>query len=103
MGTITQSKPARSFGRAGRLRFDFRELRLPGATSTPVQGTLAGANSIKSEKLKIDSEGGVQPQPQNRVIVPLVSRFSPAALWIVTGISRRTRRYPRTALELWDV
>ncbi len=75
VGTITQSKPARSFGRAGRLRFDFRELRLPGATSTPVQGTLAGANSIKSEKLKIDSEGGVQPQPQNRVIVPLVLTF----------------------------
>ena len=75
VGTITQSKPARFFGRAGKLRFDFRELRLPGAASEPVQGTLAGANSIKSEKLKIDSEGGVQPQPQNRVIVPLVLTF----------------------------
>ena len=72
LGTITQSKPARFFGRAGKLRFDFRELKLPGAVSQPVQGTLAGANSIKSQKLKIDAEGGVQPQPQNRVIVPLV-------------------------------
>lgn len=75
LGTITQSKPARSFGRAGKLRFNFRELRLPGAASQPVQGTLAGANSIKSQKLKIDAEGGVQPQPQNRVIVPLVLSF----------------------------
>jgi hypothetical protein len=72
IGTITQSKPARSFARAGKLRFDFRELRFPGAASQPVEGTLAGANSNKSEKLKIDSEGGVQPQPKNRVIVPLV-------------------------------
>jgi hypothetical protein len=75
VGTITQSKPARSFGRAGKLRFDFRELRLPGAASNPIQGTLAGADSSKSEKLKIDSEGGVEPQPQNRVIVPLVLTF----------------------------
>ncbi|MGC1870204.1 MAG: hypothetical protein WA700_04530 [Acidobacteriaceae bacterium] len=75
VGTITQSRPARSFGRAGKLRFDFRELRFPGATSKPVEGTLAGANSVKSEKLKIDSEGGVEPQPQNRVIVPLVLTF----------------------------
>jgi hypothetical protein len=75
LGTITQSKAARSFGRAGKLRFDFRELKLPGAAPKPVQGTLAGANTIRSEKLKIDSEGGVQPQPQNRVIVPLVLTF----------------------------
>ena len=75
LGTITQSKPARFFGRAGKLRFDFRELKLPGAVSQPVQGTLAGANSSKSQKLQIDSEGGVQPQPQNRVIVPLVLTF----------------------------
>ena len=75
VGTVTQSKPARFFGRAGKLRFDFRELRFPGAVSQPVQGTLAGADSNKSEKLKIDSEGGVQPQTQNRVIVPLVLTF----------------------------
>jgi hypothetical protein len=75
VGTITQAKPARFFGRAGKLRFDFRELRFPGAPPRPVQGTLAGADSNKSEKLKIDSEGGVQPQQQNRIIVPLVLTF----------------------------
>ena len=75
VGTITQAKPARFFGRAGKLRFDFRELRFPGAVSRPAQGTLAGADSNNSERLKIDSEGGIQPQPQNRVIVPLVLTF----------------------------
>lgn len=72
VGTITQAKAARFFGRTGKLRFDFRELRLPGALSQKVQGTLAGADASKAQKLQIDSEGGVQSQPQNRVIVPVV-------------------------------
>ena len=72
VGTITQAKPARSFGRAGKLRFDFRELKLPGKPSQHVQGSLAGADAVKSQQLQIDSEGGVQSKPQNRVIVPMV-------------------------------
>ena len=75
IGTITQAKPARFFGRAGKLRFDFRELKLPGVHSQHVQGTLAGADTAKSQQLQIDSEGGVQSKPQNRVIVPLVLTF----------------------------
>ncbi len=75
VGTITQVKPARSFGRAGKLRFDFRELKLPGAPSQQVQGSLAGADASKSQQLQIDSEGGVQPESQNRVIVPMVLTF----------------------------
>lgn len=76
IGTITQVKPARSFGRAGKLRFDFRELKLPGSgPSKPVEGSLAGADSSKSQQLQIDSEGGVQSKPKNRVIVPLVLTF----------------------------
>lgn len=75
VGTITQAKPARSFGRTGKLRFDFRELKLPGAPSQRIQGTLADADASKAQRLRIDSEGGVQPQPQNRIIVPLVLTF----------------------------
>ncbi len=75
VGTITQVKPARSFGRAGKLRFDFRELKLPGAPTQHVQGTLAGADASKSQQLQIDSEGGVQPQQQDRIIVPMVLTF----------------------------
>ncbi len=72
VGEITQSKPARSFGRQGKLRFHFRELKFPSGFSQPVEGTLAGIAANKSANLQIDSEGGIQPQTQNRVIVPLV-------------------------------
>lgn len=76
VGTITQAKPARFFGRAGKLRFDFRELKLPGnGASKQVEGSLGGADASKSQQLQIDSEGGVQSKPQNRVIVPLVLTF----------------------------
>lgn len=72
VGTITQVKPARSFGRAGKLRFDFRELKLPGHPSRYVHGTLSGADASKSQQLQIDSEGSVKHQSKNRVIVPMV-------------------------------
>ncbi|MGC2162216.1 MAG: hypothetical protein WA634_09930 [Silvibacterium sp.] len=75
VGTITQVRPARSFGRAGKLRFDFRELKLPGGSSQQVEGLLAGADAAKSQQLQIDSEGGVQSEAQDRVIVPLVLTF----------------------------
>jgi hypothetical protein len=72
IGQITQAKAARSFGRQGKLRFRFRELTFPSGFSQPVEGTLAGADSNKSANLQMDSEGGVQPKSQNRVIAPLV-------------------------------
>ena len=75
IGQITQAKPARSFGRQGKLRFRFRELRFPSGFSQPVEGTLAGVDANKSANLQMDSEGGIQPKPQNRVIVPLVLTF----------------------------
>jgi hypothetical protein len=71
-GEITRSKPARSFGRQGKLRFRFRELKLPSGFSQPVEGTLSGVDSDRSTNLQMDSEGGLQPRPQNRVILPLV-------------------------------
>jgi hypothetical protein len=72
IGEITQTKPARSFGRQGKLRFRFRELKLPNGFSQPVEGTLAGIDANRSADLQIDSEGGIQQKSQNRVIVPLV-------------------------------
>lgn len=72
IGTVTQSKPARSFGRKGKLRFSFRELKLPDAPPRPVEGNLAAADSNSSQDLQLDSEGGVQQKSQNRIIVPVV-------------------------------
>jgi len=75
IGEITQTKRARSFGRQGKLRFRFRELKLPSGFSQPVEGTLTGVDSSKSANLQIDSEGGIGPRPQNRVVLPLVLTF----------------------------
>jgi hypothetical protein len=71
IGEITRAKAARSFARQGKLRFRFRELRLPNGFLQPVEGTLTGVDSDKSSNLQMDSEGAVQPKTQNRVILPL--------------------------------
>jgi hypothetical protein len=75
LGEVTQSKPARSFGRQGKLRFRFRELKLPTGFSQPVEGTLSGVDADKAANLQIDPEGGIAPKPQNRVLLPLVLTF----------------------------
>jgi hypothetical protein len=75
VGEITQAKRARSFGRQGKLRFRFRQLKLPTGFTQPVEGTLAGVDANKSANLQIDSEGGIAPKPQNRVLLPLVLTF----------------------------
>jgi hypothetical protein len=75
VGEITQAKPARSFSRQGKLRFHFKELRFPTGFSQPVEGSLAGADSDKSANLQIDPEGGVEPQPLNRVVAPVILTF----------------------------
>ena len=72
VGEITQSRPARSFGRQGKLRFRFRELRLPSGFSQPVEGALSEVDAGKAANLQIDSEGAIQPKSQNRVVVPLI-------------------------------
>jgi hypothetical protein len=71
-GEITQAKAARSFGRQGKLRFHFKELKLPSGFTQPVEGVLTGVDTNKSANLQADSEGGIQPQSQNRVVVPLI-------------------------------
>ncbi len=72
VGEITRTKAARSFGRQGKLRFKFREIRLPGGFVEPVHANLTGIDSLKSENLEVDAEGEVQPKPRNRVTAPLV-------------------------------
>lgn len=75
VGEITQTKHARSFGRQGKLRFRFRQLKLPTGFIQPVEGTLAGVDANKAANLQIDPEGGIAPKPQNRVLLPLVLTF----------------------------
>jgi len=72
VGYITKAKAARSFGRAGALHFDFRQLILPNGDAQNVQASLTGADSASPQKLALDSEGQVKPKPQDKLIVPFI-------------------------------
>jgi hypothetical protein len=71
VGAVTRAHPAKSFGRGGVLRFDFRQLRLPEGERKQINGSLAGTDSAAGTKLQMDAEGEVKPQSQSKVLVPL--------------------------------
>jgi hypothetical protein len=71
VGQVTEAEPARHFGRDGKLRFVFRELRRPEGEQT-IEGTVTAAVADKSAAVALDSEGGFRPAPRNRLVSPLV-------------------------------
>jgi hypothetical protein len=71
-GSVAQAKPARYFSRAGVLRFNFRQLKLPGEQPVAVQAALTGADSAAGGNLGMNSEGEVKPKAQDKIIVPLL-------------------------------
>ncbi|MEO6981932.1 MAG: hypothetical protein ABI072_02315 [Edaphobacter sp.] len=72
VGAVTQAKPARRFGRAGTLHFDFRQLVLPTGETQNVQAALTGVDSASAQNLAMNSEGAVKPKPQDKILVPLL-------------------------------
>jgi hypothetical protein len=72
LGSITQAKPAKLFGRAGALHFVFRQLVLPTGTAQNVQTSLTGADSAAGQNLALDSEGQVKPKPQDKLLIPFI-------------------------------
>jgi hypothetical protein len=86
-GMVTMAKGAKSFHRAGRLRFNFQKVELPAEVanlkpSAPrpepstltTQATLADAEGSGSAPIKVDSEGGVQAQEsKTRFIAPVIA------------------------------
>ena len=71
-GAVTQVRPARRFGRAGVLRFDFRQITMPSGESQNVQASVAGIDAAGGASLAMDSEGKVKPKTQDKVLVPLI-------------------------------
>lgn len=72
-GRVTEARPARRFGRGGRLRFSFLELSFPGnAAPQPVQSTLTELGANTGAGLNLDREGRIEPKPKDKVVVPLV-------------------------------
>lgn len=72
IGEVTKAKPARRFGRAGALHFEFRQLVLPTGITQTVQASLTGADSDADQKLALDSEGQVKPKPQDKLLIPFI-------------------------------
>lgn len=69
-GMISQTKKSRSFGRAGELRFNFKQLTLPGEEAQSVQTTLTGADLAGD--MAMTAEGEIKQKPKDRFVVPLI-------------------------------
>jgi len=72
IGKVTTSLAARSFGRNGKLRFSFQQVRFPEGFNRSVEGALAGAATEKSQNLTLDAEGTISPRSQSSAIAPIL-------------------------------
>ena len=72
VGQVTAARAARSFGRNGKLRFTFQQVRFPEGFGTPVQGSLAGATAEKTQDLQMDAEGTVTPRKKSSAVAPML-------------------------------
>ncbi len=73
-GEVTQVKPARRFGRDGRLRFRFTKIEMPSGLTQIVSGSLAAVEVDSRSRMDLDTEGGARVAPSaKRFIAPAVS------------------------------
>ena len=72
VGKVAVAKAARSFGRNGKLRFTFQQVKFPEGYNREVEGALAGASTEKTQNLSLDAEGTITPRSQSSVIAPLL-------------------------------
>lgn len=72
VGKVAIAKAARSFGRNGKLRFTFQQVKFPEGYNREVEGALAGAATEKTQNLSLDAEGTITPRSQSSVIAPLL-------------------------------
>jgi hypothetical protein len=85
IGTVVGAKKARSFHRAGQLRFNFQRVDLPQEVAhlrpaalppapLKTQATLESAEGSGTAPIKVDSEGGVQAkETKTRFIAPVIA------------------------------
>ena len=71
VGRVTTSKPARSFGRNGHLRFSFQQLKLPAQPVRSVQGSVTGALAGGGKQMHMDAEGNVSGKSNGSVLAPI--------------------------------
>jgi hypothetical protein len=72
IGKVTSARAARSLGRNGKLRFTFQQVEFPEGYKRPVEGSLAGAATEKTQNLSLDAEGTISPRNQSSAIAPIL-------------------------------
>ena len=70
-GRVLRAKKAKMWGRKGALRFTFNRLDFPAGFQQAVLGVPAGVDAVQNRSLKLDSEGGVQPDSNKGLMAPL--------------------------------
>lgn len=73
VGTLTEAKPARWFGRDGTLRFAFKTVRYSEGNVQAIVGTTNATSIDAAHPLTMDAEGGLKPAPRDRLLMPLLS------------------------------
>jgi hypothetical protein len=71
-GKVTSARAARALGRNGKLRFTFQQVEFPQGYKRPVEGSLAGAATEKTQNLSLDAEGTITPRNQSSAIAPIL-------------------------------
>jgi hypothetical protein len=71
IGSVVEAKPAGMFGHNGSLRLTFRKAELPAGDERVVHGRVIAAESVRSDRVRIDNEGQIKANGSNRFLAPI--------------------------------
>ncbi|MCU1296743.1 MAG: hypothetical protein JWO91_1021 [Acidobacteriaceae bacterium] len=70
-GRVLRAHPAKGWGKNGALRFTFNQVDFPQGTQQQVSGVPTAVDGSRNQSLKLDSEGGVEPDTNKGLMMPL--------------------------------
>lgn len=70
-GRVLRARAAEKWGKNGALRFTFNQVDFPQGPQQQVSGVPSAVDGSKNRSLKLDSEGGVEPDTKKGVMLPL--------------------------------
>jgi hypothetical protein len=70
-GRVLRAHAAKKWGQNGALRFTFNQVDFPQGTQQQVSGVPAAVDGSKNRSLKLDAEGGVEPDTNKGIMLPL--------------------------------
>jgi hypothetical protein len=70
-GRVLRARPAKGWGKDGALRFTFNQVDFPQGSQQQVSGVPTAVDGSRNQSLKLDSEGGVEPNTNKGLAMPL--------------------------------